>query len=135
MFITAIVIKTLRYTPPIQPIVQVFFEENKTGVLLSVALFAALFGPVAEEIFFRGFMYPAIKKKAGKFCALMISSAIFAGLHMHIVGFAPIMVLGLLLAYIYEKTGSLTSAITVHVLHNMAMLALIFMVKAVGITP
>lgn len=123
------VVKLIGYEPPVQPIVEVFMKEKETSILWMSALFAAIFGPIAEEIFFRGFMYPAVKKKFGIFWAMAGTSAIFAFLHAHIVGFLPIMFLGLLLAYLYEKTGSLVAPIVVHVTHNVGMVFLVFMMR------
>lgn len=129
---TLYIVKLVGYEPPVQPIVEVFMKEKDTSVLLVSTLFAAIFGPVAEEIFFRGFMYPAIKKKYGMFWSVMVTSAIFAFLHAHIVGFLPIMALGVLLAYLYERTGSLVASVTVHVMHNVGMVLLVFIMRYVG---
>lgn len=129
MMLTYFVIKVLKYTPPVQPIVKVLMEEKETSVLLVSTLFAAIFGPIAEEIFFRGFMYSAVKKRFGVFAAMIGTAAIFAVLHGHLVGFLPIMALGLLLAYLYEKTGSLVSSICVHVMHNVATVVLVFIMR------
>ncbi|MGB3081605.1 MAG: type II CAAX endopeptidase family protein [Candidatus Omnitrophota bacterium] len=133
MMVTFVVVKWLQYKPPLQPIVEVFLEEKQTSVLLISTLFAAIFGPIAEEIFFRGFMYGAIKKTFGIFWAMIITAAIFSFLHTHIVGFLPIMALGLLLAYLYEKTGSLVSCMAVHIVHNIGMVILVFMARGIGV--
>jgi membrane protease YdiL (CAAX protease family) len=42
------------------------------------------------------------------------------------------MILGILLAYLYEKTGSLVPSITVHITHNLASLFMVFLVKALN---
>ena len=133
MVVTFMVIKIFKYQPPVQPIVQVFLEEKQTSILWLSALFAAIFGPIAEEIFFRGFMYSAIKKTLGIFWAMLITSAIFSLLHAHLVGFLPIMALGLLLAYLYERTGSLVSSMTVHIIHNVGMVILVFLARSIGV--
>ncbi len=132
MILTFFVVNWLKYHPPVQPIVQVLMKEKGTGILWLAAVFAAVFGPVAEEIFFRGFMYSALRKTFGVFRALIITSVIFSVLHAHIVGFLPIMALGILLAYLYEKTGSLVPCISVHILHNLAMIILVFLVRQIG---
>jgi hypothetical protein len=129
MVITFFVAKRYGYHPPMQPIVQVFIEEKTTLVLWLSALFAAVFGPVAEEIFFRGFMYTAVRKKLGIFRGILITSVIFSFLHAHAIGFLPIVALGFLLAYVYEKTGSLVAPIAVHILHNVAMIFLVFLMR------
>jgi len=132
MIATFYITKFIRYQPPVQPIVEVFLKEKATSILWLSTMFAAIFGPIAEEIFFRGFMYKAIREKMGIFAAMMVTSAIFAFLHAHIVGFVPIMVLGLLLAYVYEKTGSLVSSMSVHIVHNVGMVLLVFIARGVG---
>ncbi|RKY42189.1 MAG: hypothetical protein DRP85_03555 [Candidatus Makaraimicrobium thalassicum] len=126
------VTKWLGYHPPVQSIVTVFIEEKETSVLWFSALFVAVFGPVAEEIFFRGFMYTAVRKRWGVFRAMVGTSAVFSCLHTHVVGFFPIMALGLLLAYLYEKTGSLAASISVHIMHNVGMVILVFLVRCIG---
>lgn len=132
LLITFFVTKFLGYKPPVQAIVQVFIEEQSVGLLWFSVFFAAIFGPFAEEIFFRGFMYPAVRKKFGIWGALISTSILFSLLHAHIVGFFPIIALSLLLTYLYEKTGSLVSSITVHVIHNLSMVFLVFLVRYIG---
>ena len=124
--------KWIKYQPPVQPIVEVFMEEKGTAVLWLSTLFAAVFGPVAEEIFFRGFMYGAIRKTLGVFWGMVITAAVFSFLHAHIVGFLPIMALGMLLAYLYEKTGSLVPSMAVHIFHNVGMVLLVFLMRSIG---
>ncbi|HNX91124.1 MAG TPA: type II CAAX endopeptidase family protein [Candidatus Omnitrophota bacterium] len=133
MVITFFVVQWLKYEPPVQPIVQVFMEEKGTGILLMSTLFAAIFGPVAEEIFFRGFVYSALKRRIGVFWGMVIVSSVFSVLHAHIVGVLPIFALGMLLNYLYEKTGSLVSCMAVHMIHNVGMVALVFFVKGLGV--
>ncbi len=132
MVITYFVTKMFDYKPPVQPIVEIFMEEKGTAVLWFSTLFAAIFSPVAEEIFFRGFVYNALKRKWSVFLSMFITAAIFALLHAHIVGFLPILALGFLLVYLYEKTGSLVPSICVHVIHNVGMVVLVFLVRGLG---
>lgn len=129
MVATFFLVRALNYEPPVQPIVEVFMEEKNIGVLWVSTLFAAIFGPIAEEIFFRGFMYPALKKKWGMAVSILVTSVIFSLLHTHIVGFLPIMALGILLAYIYEKTGSLLVPVAIHMIHNVGMVVMVLLVR------
>ena len=133
LIITAVIINMTKYVPERQPLVELFLKEKDTAFLAYTSLFAAIVGPIIEELFFRGFMYAALKKYIGVFAAMVATAAVFAALHTHIVGFFPIMALGMLLAYLYEKTGTLVSSITVHVIHNLSMVFLVFLVKQVGI--
>ncbi|MBU1061595.1 MAG: CPBP family intramembrane metalloprotease [Candidatus Omnitrophica bacterium] len=119
----------LGYSPPSQPVFEVFMEEKRSQVLLFLTIFVSIFGPVTEEIFFRGFMYSAIKKHVGVLGAAVLSASIFSILHTNIVGFLPIMILGILLAYLYEATGSLVASITVHIVHNSIIVGFVFFIK------
>ena len=133
LVITAVIIHITKYVPQPQPVVELFLREKGAAFLTFSGLFAAIVGPVIEELFFRGFLYGAFKKYIGVFWAMVVTAAVFAALHTHIIGFLPIMALGILLAYLYEKTGTLVSSITVHIIHNLSMIFLVFLVKQVGI--
>ena len=133
LVIIAVIINMTKYVPERQPVVELFLKEKGVTFLTYSSLFAAIIGPVIEELFFRGFLYGALKKYIGIFWAMTATAAVFAALHAHMAGFFPIMALGMLLAYIYEKTGTLVSSITVHMIHNLSMVFLVFLVKQVGI--
>jgi membrane protease YdiL (CAAX protease family) len=89
-------------------------------------MFAA---PVVEEILFRGFLQPAVRTTFGKLKAIFISGLLFALIHLNAHVFLQIFILGLLLAYLFEKTESLIAPITVHICHNTATLAFLISFK------
>jgi len=120
-----------KYTPPMQPVLEIFLEEKKGALIMYLTIFVTVFGPIVEEIFFRGFMYTAVKKRVGFKAAIFSTSALFALLHTNLAGFLPIMVLGMLLAYLFEKTGTLVASCTVHILHNAAMVMFVFLMKGI----
>lgn len=126
---TVAIANLIKYVPERQPVVELFLKEKDVTFLAYTSIFASLVGPIIEELFFRAFMYNAMKKYIGIFWSMLITACIFAALHTHIVGFLPIMVLGILLAYLYEKTGTLVSSITVHTIHNFSMLLFVFLIK------
>lgn len=117
------------YTPPVQPVFEIFMEEKESRVLVFLTVFVSVLGPIVEEVFFRGFMYGAIKKHLGILGAAFLSACIFSALHTNIVGFLPIMILGVLLAYLYETTGSLVASMAVHILHNSIIVGFVFFIK------
>lgn len=129
LIVIAAVINIIKYVPEKQPIVELFMKEKDAAFLMYSSLFAAVVGPFIEELFFRGFMYAALRKYAGIFGAMALSSVAFAALHTHLVGFLPIMLLGMVLAYLYEKTGTLVAPITVHMIHNFSMVLFVFLLK------
>ncbi|MBL7092286.1 MAG: CPBP family intramembrane metalloprotease [Candidatus Omnitrophica bacterium] len=115
------------YHPPQQAIFRLFLQEKSLWLLVYSTMMVVVLGPVVEEIFFRGFTYNAIKKRWGVPPAMALTAVVFAGLHANLIGFLPIAALGFLLAYVYEKTGSLIPSITIHILHNGLMVALLFL--------
>lgn len=129
LIVIVIIVNITKYVPERQPVVELFLKEDNATFLAYTSLFAAVVGPMIEELFFRGFMYGALRGRIGILWAMLFTSAVFAGLHTNVVGFLPIMVLGILLAYLYEKTGTLVSSITVHVIHNLSMVFFVFLLK------
>lgn len=123
LMIISEVARALGFQPPLEPIHRLLFLEHRAGVLLVTALLACLIGPVAEEFFFRGVVYAAIRSRAPRSVAMLISGGLFAATHTNLMGFLPIGALGCLLAYLYERTGTLTASIVVHVFHNSLLLA------------
>lgn len=125
--------KITGYEPPPHPLVYIFLEEEtKNPLLIYYSIFlASIIAPTLEEIFFRGFLYPIVKKSWGVLIATVLTAAVFAAIHQNIFAFLPIMILGAGLAFIYEKRGSLVSAITLHLIHNSIFISYFFLVKKV----
>lgn len=117
------------YKAPPQPVFDMFFEEKRSGVIIFLTVFISALGPVTEEIFFRGFLYSAVKKRFGVIAGALLSGALFSVLHANIVGLISIMILGVLMAFLYEATGSLVTSITVHILHNSIIVCFVFFIK------
>lgn len=96
---------------------------------LSVAVIA----PLTEEIFFRGFLYAGLRTRVGIRNAMLISTLFFSALHFSVDAFVPIFVLGLFLAWTYEKTGSLYPGILLHAANNGIALIALALAQAFGI--
>ena len=70
---------------------------------LSVVLLA----PVAEELIFRGVLYPAVKSLCHRHVALFSVAALFGIIHGNIAVVVPLTIFGVMLALLYERTGNL----------------------------
>lgn len=75
--------------------------------------------PIMEELIFRGLMYKRLRRNRTPIRA-MVSSAIFFGLyHGNAVQAIYALCAGVLLAYLYEKYGSIMAPILAHIMMNI----------------
>ncbi len=79
---------------------------------------AVVLAPLVEEMFFRGFLFPAFRQRYGWVKALLLSSGLFALAHGDPAAFIPIFLLGCVLAYVYHRSGSIWPGIILHFLVN-----------------
>ena len=92
------------------------FEE--AWKMLIVGLLASLVVPVYEEIFFRGFIHNAFRNRFGMWASIVGSALLFGLFHMIPAQIITAFLLGLVLGWVYEKSGSLWTVIIVHVVNN-----------------
>lgn len=118
---TAAIAQAVSYEPEPQKVVQIYLKESTERHLPFFTIFVGFVGPMIEEVFFRGFAYPAFRRRMGVGAALVASAAIFSLVHLNLVAFVPIVLLGVFLAYLYERTGSLIPSMTAHAVHNTIM--------------
>jgi len=95
--------------------------------LIAIALITVVLVPLAEELVFRGILYPAIKYAGFPRLALWGTSLLFATIHFNLASFPPLLVLALVLAWLYEKTDNLLAPIAAHGLFNAVNLGLLFL--------
>lgn len=100
------------------PIEEIIAPEYGIWGPLALLILAVGLAPLFEELFFRGFLYGALRRWLSAPGAMVVSAALFAVVHP-VPNHVPIFFLGLLLAYIYEKTGNLLAAMVVHFTHNL----------------
>jgi membrane protease YdiL (CAAX protease family) len=78
----------------------------------------AIFAPLVEEIFFRGFLFQGFRARYGWITAMLLSAAIFALAHLDLVVLLPTFILGCLLAYVYHRSNSIWPGVILHFLVN-----------------
>ncbi|HEY2030624.1 MAG TPA: CPBP family intramembrane glutamic endopeptidase [Myxococcales bacterium] len=74
--------------------------------------------PLGEEVFFRGFLLPSLRKSFGLYAAVIVSGALFSIIHLEWAGFLGLMEIGMLLAVLRIWSGSLWAAILGHAVNN-----------------
>jgi uncharacterized protein len=96
---------------------------------LVLGIMTILLAPLAEEMLFRGIMYPSIKQAGFPRVALWATSILFAAIHKNLIVFLPLLLLALLLTYIYEKSDNLLAPITAHALFNAMNFTMLYIAQ------
>ena len=94
--------------------------------LLGLAFAVIVMAPIAEETFFRGFVLQGLTHWAGPLGASVGSSLLFALSHASIGILIPAFLSGLILAWAFTKTRSLTPGIFAHSMQNSLAFVLTF---------
>lgn len=77
-----------------------------------------LFVPIAEETMFRGVLQTKLAQKFGHLAGILLTSFLFAFIHIDIVYFAPIFIMALMLGWLRYYFNSVWAAILFHGLNN-----------------
>jgi len=116
------------YSAVVQPDAEQTVAQDLGGDEGTIGLIAAGFmvvcvAPVAEELFFRGFFYRALRSRYSVLGAALIDGLVFGAIHWDFSGdgaliLPPLATLGLMFCLVYEKTGSLYPVIALHAINN-----------------
>jgi membrane protease YdiL (CAAX protease family) len=110
-----------------QGIVELFNASGTLEQRIWIILLAVTVAPLAEEFFFRFFLYGVVKRYFGRGVGIVASALLFAAVHAHLPSFGPLFVLGICFAIAYEWSGSLLVSMTMHAFFNaLALTALAF---------
>lgn len=87
--------------------------------LLAYSLFGATIGPVCEELFFRGFVYNALRQRLGIVVAMILQAALFALMHPFEMGQRIVVFgIGVALGSVYEWRKTLLTPMLMHCFFN-----------------
>lgn len=107
------------------------FGESSLGDIASFVLIV-IAAPLSEEIFFRGFMFAGIRFRAPFAVAALVSAGIWGLFHYTGSDSWPVVlqltVFGVILCWLYERTGSIRGPIFLHMVNNL----IAFMVATSG---
>ena len=87
------------------------------GLLFNITMLALVPG-VCEELLFRGYAQRQFERAAGPAGGILLAGGLFGLYHLRPSQALPLTVLGLYMAYLVWRTGSLVPAILVHIAHN-----------------
>lgn len=95
-------------------------DDTMTGqpvwlLFLTVGLLA----PAAEELIFRGLVFRRMKDFMNPWAAIILSALLFGIYHGNMIQFLYASLMGILLAVIYHRTGTLWTSILAHLVANL----------------
>ena len=95
---------------------------DMVAMLLTVAIGA----PLVEEILFRGALLGALRTRLGPTLGILLSSTLFCAVHLDPFVAPQLFLLGLAMAHIRERTGSVYPGVVLHAIQNGASIIMVF---------
>ncbi|MCC6682358.1 MAG: CPBP family intramembrane metalloprotease [Phycisphaeraceae bacterium] len=108
-------------------------DSDSMSAVVLLCISAVLVAPVLEETVYRGLWQSLLVESLGeqrRRSAIAIAAAIFASVHLGSVSWQAmpaLWVLGLMLGWIYERTGSLLPGVIVHAVFNAANITVVLL--------
>jgi uncharacterized protein len=117
------------YTAIVQPdaeqtVAQDLGADQGTFGMIAAGFMVICVAPVAEEFFFRGFFYRALRSRYSILVAALIDGVLFGAIHWDfssadaLLIVPPLAALGFMFCLVYERTGTLYPVIALHALNN-----------------
>jgi membrane protease YdiL (CAAX protease family) len=125
---SAAVMEWIHLQPQEQTAVEVLRASDAWLNRFTLGFAAILIVPWAEEILFRGILYPAFRQRGYPRLAWWGTSLAFGAVHCNLATFLPLTLLALMLVWIYERTDNLLAPITAHTLFNAVNFAMLYLV-------
>jgi uncharacterized protein len=94
------------------------------GTLPVQILLIVIAASISEELLFRGLIFGGLRTHMPRIAAALVAGLIFGALHA-LTGLSavpPLVVFGVILCLLYEKTGSIVPGIILHMLNNSVAL-------------
>ena len=107
-----------------------YFNDASSAYLM--AAFGITLAPLMEELFFRGLLYPLLRRAFGLTIAVVLTAAAFAAIHGTQLGYAwapilSIFVVGVVLTAARARSGSVAASFLMHCGYNFALFALLWL--------
>jgi membrane protease YdiL (CAAX protease family) len=98
-----------------------FGVDESTVALVAVCVLVTVIAPLAEETFFRGYFFGALREWRGPWPAAVLTGAVFGAIHVGsapVVFLLPLGILGFMLCMVRWRTGSLLPCVALHAINN-----------------
>jgi uncharacterized protein len=107
-----------------------YFHDASSVYLM--AAFGVTLAPLLEELFFRGLMYPLLRRAFGLTMAVVVTAAAFAAIHGTQLGYAwapvlSIFVVGVVFTVARARTNSVAASFLMHCGYNFSLFTLLWL--------
>lgn len=111
---------------PSSQVVQIYQATDNKWVFFLVA---AVMAPVLEELFFRGYLFTGLCRYLPWRVAATVTAVLFAAIHFDLYRAPLLAMIGYLLAWLYQRSGSLWPSIILHSINNLMALSLLHLIS------
>ncbi len=126
LLIYGVVQERLGRSPADDPVLQLLTLPQSVWGKALIVVAVGMVGPALEETLFRGILFGGLRRRWSLWAASALSAALFAVVHLNVAGFASYFLLGLLFAYLFERTQSLVAPWAAHSAFNIFNLVMLF---------
>lgn len=101
-----------------QPLLDIMNTDAGISVFVALVFLAVVVAPIVEELVFRGVVYRYLKGVFSPRAGMVFSSLFFSLIHLNLLSFIPLFLLGMLLCRVYEKSKNICVPIAMHAFFN-----------------
>lgn len=103
---------------------------RRPATVVLIAVFAVTLGPLIEELFFRGFLYPIVARRFGIRPGIVATALVFGLIHAAQYGYSLssvllIFLVGLVLGEVRERKDSVAAGYVVHAAYNATIILML----------
>lgn len=95
-----------------------FGADQGAAAAVGAGILIVGLAPFAEEVFFRGLLFGSLRTRLRFWPAALVSAALFAALHFDPLLIVPLAALGVVAAWLYERSGSIWPPVFLHAINN-----------------
>ena len=128
-----LLVQTILTEPRENPQISAIQPTGDTATMMvTTIVLTAVIVPIIEEVMFRGVLYRWLRKFSSMTMAVGLSSIVFGMVHGIVHLIPALTILGVVLAWSYERTGSLWAPILIHGIFNGIMMLLVYGIILAG---
>jgi membrane protease YdiL (CAAX protease family) len=122
---TALVQYGITHAKPQEAATSLFSSSHDHALIGGFSILAVAIAPFVEELAFRGFVFNALLRYCSPLVAAVLSGLLFGLSHGSLTALIPLAASGVVLAYVYYRSGSLAASMLTHAAFNLVNVALL----------